>query len=100
MKVRIDAPQAALRPGMFARVSFPVEKKENILVVPNTAVVTETGVDYVYTVQDGVLKKLAVQIGTSDEAVTEITSGLQDGALVVTEGQSFLNDGQKVIVAK
>jgi multidrug efflux pump subunit AcrA (membrane-fusion protein) len=47
-----------------------------------------------------VLKKLAVQIGTSDEAVTEITSGLQDGALVVTEGQSFLNDGQKVIVAK
>jgi multidrug resistance efflux pump len=29
VKVRIDAPQAALRPGMFARVSFPVEKKEH-----------------------------------------------------------------------
>jgi hypothetical protein len=62
--------------------------------------VTETGIDYVYTVQDGVLKKLAVQIGTSDDAVTEITSGLQDGTLVVTEGQSFLNDGQKVTAGR
>ena len=32
----------------------------------------------------------------STDAVTEITSGLDAGSVVVTEGQSFLSDGQKV----
>jgi multidrug efflux pump subunit AcrA (membrane-fusion protein) len=41
-----------------------------------------------------------VRTGISDEAVTEIASGLETGMLVVTEGQSFLNDGEKVAVAQ
>lgn len=104
VKVKIANPAAALKPGMFARVSFPVENRENVVVVPNSAVVTETGVDYVYAVvqSDGgtVVKKTAVRTGISDEAVTEIASGLETGMLVVTEGQSFLNDGEKVAVAQ
>lgn len=104
VKVKIENPGAALRPGMFARVSFPVENRENAVVVPNSAVVTETGVDYVYTVvqADGgtVVKKTAVRTGISDEAVTEIASGLEKGTLVITEGQSFLNDGEKVAIAQ
>jgi multidrug efflux pump subunit AcrA (membrane-fusion protein) len=104
VKVKIINPGAALRPGMFARVSFPVENRENVIVVPNSAVMTETGVDYVYVVvpADGenVLKKTAVLTGISDVAVTEIAGGLEKGTLVVTEGQSFLNDGEKVTIAR
>ena len=100
VKVRIDAPVETLRPGMFARVSFPVETRHEVLVVPNGAVVSETGVEYVYAVVDGTVKKTAVQTGIADDSVTEITGGLQDGALVVTEGQSFLNDGEKVTPAQ
>jgi HlyD family secretion protein len=104
IKVRIDDPGDGLRPGMFARVSFPVEKRVDVLVVPNSAVVTETGVDYVYTVVgvDGVrrVQKRSVRTGIADEAATEITSGLDQGTLVVTEGQSFLTDGEKVAIAK
>jgi multidrug resistance efflux pump len=104
VKVRIASPGAALRPGMFARVSFPLEKRENVIVVPNSAVVTETGVDSVYAVVevDGVtvVRKTTVRTGISDEAVTEIAGGLDKGTLVVTEGQSFLNDGEKVTIAR
>jgi multidrug efflux pump subunit AcrA (membrane-fusion protein) len=85
---------------MFARVSFLMEKRENVLVVPNGAVVTETGVDYLFVVSDGALKKIVIQTGISDEAVTEVTAGLQEGSSVVTEGQSFLNDGEKVTIAR
>jgi multidrug efflux pump subunit AcrA (membrane-fusion protein) len=96
VKVRINAPPQAVRPGMFARLSFPVDTRRDVLVVPNSAVITETGVDYVFAVVGGVVKKTAVQTGISDDAVTEITGGLSDGDLVVTEGQSFLNDGERV----
>jgi multidrug efflux pump subunit AcrA (membrane-fusion protein) len=99
VKLSIPAPPASVLPGMFARVWFPVETRTNVLVVPNTAVVTESGVDSVYVVEAGVVHRRVVKTGLSDDAVTEIVDGLSDGAVVVTEGQSFLNDGDSVTIA-
>ena len=42
---------------------------------------------------------IIVLSGLSDETVTEITHGIDEGAVLITEGQSFLNDGQKVTPA-
>jgi multidrug resistance efflux pump len=100
VKIRIDNPGDALRPGMLARVSFPVESRTSVLSVPNQALVTDSGVQYVYVVQNGVVKKAAVQTGISDDAVTEVTSGVSEGAMVITEGQSFLNEGERVTISK
>ena len=104
VKLKIANPGTALRSGMFARVRFPVENRQNVVVVPNSAVMTETGVDYVYAVVPAngaaVVKKTTVRTGISDETVTEISSGLETGTLVVTEGQSFLSDGEKVVIAR
>ena len=98
VKIRIDNPGDSVRPGMFARVRFPVERRDHVLVVPNSAVVTETGVDSLFQVTGGTVRKVTVQVGISDDEVTEITAGVDEGAVVVTEGQSFLNDGDKVTV--
>jgi len=104
VKVKIEHPGDAIKPGMFARVSFPVDRQADVLVVPNSALVSETGVDYVYAVVEAnggsVVKKIVVQPGIADDSVTAILSGLTEGALVVTEGQSFLNDGARVSVAR
>ena len=100
VKIRIENPGDALRPGMLARVSFPVDRRTGILVVPNQALVTDSGVQNVYIVVDGVVRKAAVQTGISDEEMTEVTAGLSEGALVITEGQSFLNEGEKVTISK
>ena len=100
VKIRIDNPGDSVRPGMFARVRLPVEERDSALVVPNSAVVTETGMDYVFEVMNGVVKKVPVEVGISDDTVTEISSGLEEGVLVVSEGQSFLNDGEKVTVTR
>jgi multidrug efflux pump subunit AcrA (membrane-fusion protein) len=98
VKIALPNPGALLKPGMFATIAFPVEKRRNILTVPNGAVVTESGVDYVLAVLEGRISRKPVGVGTSDEAVTEITTGLAEGDLVVTEGQSFLSDGERVSV--
>jgi HlyD family secretion protein len=104
VKVRIDHPDEAIKPGMFARISFPVDRQTDVLVVPNGALASETGVDYVYAVVPGdggtVVKKIAVQPGIADDSVTAILSGITEGTLVVTEGQSFLNDGAPVKIPR
>jgi multidrug efflux pump subunit AcrA (membrane-fusion protein) len=100
VKVRIDHPDPGLRPGMLARVSFPVEKRTGVLAVPNQALVTDSGVQYLYVVDEGVVKRAAVQTGISDDAVTEITSGVAEGDQVITEGQTFLNEGDRVTISK
>ncbi|HVP18277.1 MAG TPA: efflux RND transporter periplasmic adaptor subunit, partial [Spirochaetia bacterium] len=61
IKVAVNNPNGALRPGMFARVAFPVENRTHVLVVPNTAVVTDSGVDYVYVVVEGAVKRKSVE---------------------------------------
>ena len=100
VKIRIDNPGSVLRPGMLARVSFPMERRANVLAVPSQALVTESGVQYAYIAAGGVVKKVAVQTGISDETMTEITAGLSEGDLVITEGQSFLNEGDRVTVSR
>ncbi len=99
VKVRIEDSPAPVLPGMFARVRFPVQTHGNVLVVPDTAVMSESGVSSVFVVSAGVVRKKTVQAGIADDERTEIVSGLSDGDLVVTEGQSFLDDGDSVTVA-
>ena len=99
VKVRVPNPGTAVRPGMLARVFFPVERRVDVLAVPSQALVTESGVQYVYLDAGGVVRKAAVRTGIADDSRTEILSGISEGDLVITEGQSFLNEGDRVTVA-
>ena len=98
VKIRIENKDGLLKPGMFGRVMLPAERRDSVLAVPNEAVVIENSVQYVYTVAGGRIRKKAVTAGLSTDRVTEITGGLSAGEYVVTEGQTFLNDGDRVKV--
>ncbi|MBU3175319.1 efflux RND transporter periplasmic adaptor subunit [Clostridium estertheticum] len=96
VKLKIENPSNLLKPGMILRVEFPSVVKADIPVVPNGAIFTENSVQYVYIVEANKLKKKQVVVGISNTLQTEIVSGIKLGDQVVTEGQSFLNEGQKV----
>ncbi|MBU3173241.1 efflux RND transporter periplasmic adaptor subunit [Clostridium estertheticum] len=100
VKVKIENPSNLLKPGMIVRVEFPDVVKTDITVVPNGAIFTENSVQYVYIVDATRLKKKQVVVGISNTVQTEIVSGIKLGDQVVTEGQSFLNEGQKVSIVK
>lgn len=100
VKVKLDNADNELKPGMFARVILPQDKKDGVLTVPNEAIKVESGVSYVYTVVNGSVKKIAVTTGLSNDKISEITEGIKPGDSLITEGQIFLNDGEKVKVVK
>ncbi|WP_242966881.1 efflux RND transporter periplasmic adaptor subunit [Desulfosporosinus sp. FKA] len=98
--VDLDNSNNELKGGMFARVVLPQEQKNNILTVPNEAITVEDGVSYVYAVVNNTVNKIPVKVGISNDKVSEIVSGLKSGENVITEGQIFLSDGQKVKISK
>jgi RND family efflux transporter MFP subunit len=91
-------PDAALRPGAFARGSVAVGSAKRP-VVPQTAVLVDPQGSYVYVV-DGdnhaVLRRVVVA-DTSDDGVV-IASGLTGTERVVTTAGGFLHDGESVKV--
>ncbi|MDQ7095608.1 efflux RND transporter periplasmic adaptor subunit [Desulfosporosinus sp. PR] len=89
-----------LKSGMYAKVILPSEQKNNVLTVPNEAITMEDGVAYIDVVEKNTVNKVPVVLGVSNDKITEVVSGLKDGDNVITEGQIFLNDGQKVNIKK
>jgi len=87
-----------LKSGMFARVILPEAVKENVLTVPNEAIKIENSGSVVYLVAEGSVKKVQVTTGLANDRFTEIIDGLKAGDQVITEGQIFLNEGEKVNV--
>jgi len=75
---------------------------KNAVVVP-TNVIQQDGKknSFVYTVANsngktGIAKKAIVKTGQSSDNVTEILSGLNADAIIVTEGMNTISDGMKL----
>lgn len=100
VRIQVENETQELQPDMLVKAAFPKETRQNVLAVPNEAVLIENDLPYVYIVsEEGTAQKVSVKTGLSDEKMTEIT-GLKEGDLVMIEGQSFVNDGDKVQIVK
>jgi RND family efflux transporter MFP subunit len=99
IEVEIENAQARLKPGMYARVDFTVERRDNTLVVPANALVDVQGKRGVFRPATGdVAKFQPISTGLVDEKQVEITAGLSEGDQVVTTGASALREGDKIIL--
>jgi hypothetical protein len=74
------------------------EKREDRILVPRIALVSDKGEDVVYVERDGVAERIVVEIGLSDDAQAEILSGISPGDRIVVKGQRSLQHGQAVRV--
>ncbi len=78
-------------------VSVEVKNKSKAILVPLTSVVTENDKNYVWIVDDQKkAKRVEVTLGNADADNQEITSGLTDGAKVISNPTSSLEEGKEV----
>ncbi|MEO7386751.1 MAG: efflux RND transporter periplasmic adaptor subunit [Gammaproteobacteria bacterium] len=84
-----------LKPGMFMTVGLE-KKRDNVLLVPEEALVPREGRQYVFVVEDGKALEREVTLGGRAPGFAEIRSGLAAGALVVTEGTQRIRTGGAV----
>ena len=90
-----------LMSGMFADVSFRTDTSADTIVIPTEAILTSNGAQYVIVVDGivegrGTARYAAIGTGLTGSGVTEVTSGLGAGDMLVTVGQAYLSDGDAV----
>ena len=86
-----------LWPGSFANVSLQLRNDPNAIVVPTAAVQNGQQGQYVFVVKnDKSVEMRNVSVERSNDKESVISSGLQPGETVVTDGQSRLTPGAKV----
>src|SRR5881394_496722 len=97
-EIELPNPALELRPGMYAVVKIGIERKEDALLVPVEALVTERAGASIFTVVDAKAKKIPVKTGFNDGANVEIVSGIKPDQPVILVGKRTLGDGQAVQV--
>lgn len=86
------------RPGFLARVSFRLERREDVVVVPDAAVLSQGGQEVVFVVENDRAHRRPVTTGMVSGDRVEIVESLRAGELVVVQGQTGLRDGAAVRV--
>lgn len=94
----VPAEVTGLMAGMFADVTFHADSRDNVIVIPTEAIQTNDTIQYVYVVENDAAVYTEVTAGLAGNGVTEITSGLEEGDVLVTVGQTYLTDGAAVRV--
>lgn len=86
-----------LLPGYFVRVSVPVQRDVEAVLVPDVALAADQGGRYVLVVgQDDIVEERQVVAGPSEGALRVIESGLRPGERVIVSGTLRAVPGQKV----
>ncbi len=100
IRLRATVPNAdlVLKPGLFARITIVVDRRENAMLIPESAVVPDGIGKIVYIVENGKAKRLAVEIGKRLPGKVEIVKGLTPQMVVVSSGQMRLRDGATVSI--
>lgn len=99
VEVAINNRDGKLAPGMYSNVTMNYGSAEQV-VIPDIAVVKQAGSNdrYVFIAEDGKVRYSKVLLGQRIGENVVILSGVSNGDMVVTAGQTRLIDGSQVEV--
>jgi RND family efflux transporter MFP subunit len=94
VQITANNPELLLRPNTFGEVTLEITTHEDALVIPQIAVLENK---YVFIAQeDNTVVRKEISLGLQNTDMVEILTGVQEGELVVVEGNYGLEDGAKI----
>jgi membrane fusion protein (multidrug efflux system) len=100
IKAWMPNPDHRLRPGMFASIEAEVSRREDALLVPESALVHELDGTYVWRIDDERrARRVPVEVGLRRRGEVEIAEGLAPGDVVVATGTHKVRAGGLVRAA-
>jgi RND family efflux transporter MFP subunit len=86
-----------LKPGQFATVRITQSQAEPAVMIPVAAVRTDSDVNRVFVIKDGVAREQIVQLGLLENTMIQVKSGVVEGDMVATSNLNLLSDGVFVV---
>lgn len=99
IKIAINNEQQRLKVGMSTDVEVITGKVQDVLYIPTNTIIEKADGQFVFTVENGVVREKKVKTGLSNWDTTELIDGLKERDEVVTSLEiKKLKDGTKVKV--
>ena len=100
VEITFDNKAKKLLPGMYVTAELEARQVEGI-VVPAEAIVYRNGINIIWTVTpEGKALRKIIKIGVQTKNEVQVLEGLEGNETVIVEGQSKMNDGDKVLVVE
>lgn len=93
-----ELPESVRRLGLSGDAAITIEKRDEVLVFPLEAIVSEGDNKYVWRIKGERVNKVPIETGLETEFEAEVTQGLSSGDAVAITNLNLLKDGQKVRV--
>ncbi len=107
LQATLDNPDQLLRPGMFARAAVLLPSRQDVLVIPATAVLSAPYGDSVYVIESAtntmgrspglIVRQQFVRTGRTRGDFVSVVSGLKAGERVASAGLFKLRNGIAVV---
>jgi len=91
--VKLDSPLEGLLPNMSASASIITATKDDVLLVPATALTTTNGQTTVRIIKNNEISQVEVETGLISDSQAEITSGVSEGDRIVTSMTTGTGNG-------
>ncbi len=95
-EIDLDNPDGRLAPGMYAQVVVTLETKQNALVIPSKAIRVRGRELSVLVSNDGVARKVPIELGYDDGIWAEVLSGLEGDEAIIVSATSAVTPGTPV----
>ena len=106
VKVKVENPDAQLRPEMNARVNFLGSAKPSTVqsaprvLVPKAGVVRKDGSDFVFVIKGNKVEQRSIRLGNESGEFYYVLEGLSGGESIATAGLDKLRDGDRVKIGQ
>ncbi len=96
-QIRVRVANNNAQSGLLAIVSLPLSAQAQSKLIPLSAALNLHGKAYVYTVEEGIIKQLPVQLGRRIGNEVVVLNGLSVGQNVVSRDVNSLSENQQVV---
>lgn len=94
-----DNPSNILKSGLNAEITITSKLCENTIVLERKNISKQAHENVVFVASNGLALRRVVTIGQGTGVVVQITDGLNEGDMLITEGQMLLKDGDKISIS-
>ena len=97
VSVKIDNPNDKVYLGIQSDVVIFTEEKDNVLTIPIESYYSDDTGDYVYVIENNVIDKKYIKVGIVGDSIVEVTSGLSEGQIVISDAITDDDIGKKAV---